>query len=125
MTLKTVEMSMVTNLTIFHFKNVFFSGKERGGVGIQLPSISIWPWSTVRQHRAATIIKNKPKPQVKKPVVKQNVPVKNIVHKNHQKPPPPISLRRKEATESNRFLFLVIFGFLLQVPRLKYAPNFN
>lgn len=98
------------------------SGKERGGVGIQLPSISIWPWSTVRQHRAATIIKNKPKPQVKKPVVKQNVPVKNIVHKNHQKPPPPISLRRKEATESNRLTPSAKPGFYKKPTGLEKKP---
>ena len=31
------------------------SGQERGGVGIQLPSLSLWPWRDNRQHRAATL----------------------------------------------------------------------
>merc|ERR1719323_3063142 len=49
------------------------SGQERGGVGIQLPSLSLWPWRDNRQHRAATFSLKQPGqyPQPQGPQVSQ------------------------------------------------------
>ena len=33
----------------------YFSGQERGGVGIQLPSIPLWPWSSSQERKARPV----------------------------------------------------------------------
>jgi len=61
------------------------SGVQEKRGGLQLPSLSLWPWSTSRQHRAATVNKLKypPQPQLlKKPLPvahrRQEIPDKRL-----------------------------------------------
>ena len=62
-------------------------------MGIQLPSISLWPWADTRQHRAATFTKQK---HLQKHLQKQPQP--HLLQKQPPPPPPPqVSVRRQDA----------------------------
>lgn len=58
-------------------------GQERGGVGIQLPSISLWPWRDSRQHRAATFSVKNQIPAKKYP---GNYPAKQVSQRRQETP---------------------------------------